>query len=164
MGTISFQGVLHHADTTAVVSDGLGLRTHPSSLALRPIRREGVVTVLYTETATLLPEVPLVPRDIHERASSAKPPDFGCFSVALLAWNNLVWRGRVRRALHRPHAAALHTARWYATVRGFLHPGRLFAGRGSSDLPGARARPTHLILPCTLFHHCCFRRNLVEIY
>lgn len=56
--------------------------------------------------------------------------------------------GRVRRALHRAHAATLHTARRYATVRGFLHPGRLFARRDPSDLPGSRAH-TKLILSCT---------------
>ena len=44
--------------------------------------------------------------------------------------------GRVCRALHRTHAAALHTARRHATVRGFLHPGRLFTGRKAADLPG----------------------------
>lgn len=47
---------------------------------------------------------------------------------------------RVRRSLHRAHAAALHTARRHATVRGFLHPGRLFAGRDAPDLPGETAR------------------------
>lgn len=44
--------------------------------------------------------------------------------------------GRVCRALHRTHAAALHTARRHATVRGFLHPGWLFTGRKAADLPG----------------------------
>lgn len=57
------------------------------------------------------------------------------FGVLFASPRNLS-SGRVCRALHRTHAAALHTARRHATVRGFLHPGRLFTGRKAADLPG----------------------------
>lgn len=60
---------------------------------------------------------------------------WGCVPCPVSSFGNPS-SGRVCRALHRAHAAALHTARRHATVRGFLHPGWLFTGRKAADLPG----------------------------